>query len=257
MAIINNTYIPTSEDERVFLENYDPNKYEKPSVTTDITVFTISEDNELSVLLIKRGGYPYKDKWAIPGGFVKIDESVDESARRELKEETNLDNFAIEQFGTFGEVDRDPRMRVISVAYMAFVPKNALSIKAGDDASDAKLFKIHIDLDGINFVSGNLTIKESDLAFDHADIIRTAIKRLRNRIDYTEDAFKLLKNPKSFTIYELKKIYETVKGQKEDSANFRRTFYRKYLKTNIVEETGEITENSGHRDAKLYRLVQS
>ena len=250
-------YTPETKEEKEFIENYDKDKYEKPSVTTDIVIFTLSDKNELSLLLIKRGGYPYKGKWAIPGGFVDMKESIDDGAKRELFEETNLKDLPIEQFGTFGDVDRDPRMRVISIAYMAFVPKNSLNIKAGDDASDAQLFKISIDdIDGITLIGDRNVIKESDLAFDHANIIRTAIKRLRNRIDYTEDAFKFLKDDQSFTIYELKKIYETVNDNVEDTANFRRDFIKKYVNTGLVIETGETTKDSGHRAATLYKKLK-
>ncbi len=249
-------YIPTTEEERKFIESYDASKYEKPSVTADIVIFTLSDSNNLSLLLIKRGGYPYKDSWAIPGGFVDVKESVDRAAERELEEETALKGIPIEQFGTFGAVDRDPRMRVISVAYMAFVPKDKLDFKAGDDAKDAKLFEIKKDINGLVFESIDESITESDLAFDHSNIIKTAIKRLQNRIDYTDDAFKFLKNSKSFTVYELKKIYETVKGTKEDNGNFRRDFLRDYVKTGIVIDTGKKIRNVGCREATLYSKVK-
>lgn len=249
-------YNPSTEEERCFLETYDPNKYDKPSVTADIVIFTISDDNELSLLLIKRGGYPYKDKWAIPGGFVGMDESVDEAALRELEEETSVTGISVEQFGTFGEVDRDPRMRIISVAYMAFVPKSMLTYRAGDDAADAQLFKIKIDLDGIAFENRDHSFTEKDLAFDHAAIIKTAIKRLRNRIDYTEDAFKFLKDDQNFTIYELKRVYETVKGIKLDTGNFRRSFFRDYVDTGKIRDTGKRQKNSGHKEAAVYQKVR-
>ncbi len=245
-------YIPETKEEKEYLDKYDSSKYEKPSVTADIVIFTLSDNNELSVLLIKRGCYPYKDKWAIPGGFVSMDESIDTAAARELKEETHLTDIPIEQFGTFGEVDRDPRMRVISIAYMAFIPKSTLSFSAGDDAAETQLFKISIDIDGLTFIGDRNVIKESDLAFDHSAIIKTAIKRLRNRIEYTDDAFKFLKDDQSFTIYELKKIYETVTGKTEDTGNFRRSFFNKYVKPGLVVDTGSKTENSGHRNAALY-----
>lgn len=249
-------YIPSTEEERQFLENYDPSKYDKPSVTADIVIFTLSDTNELSILLIKRGGYPYKDMWAIPGGFVNMDESVNAAAIRELEEETGIAGISVEQVATFGDVDRDPRMRVISVAYMAFVPKDMLNIKAGDDASDAQILTINVDLDGITFSNKDYTFGESILAFDHAAIIRTALKRLRNRIDYTEDAFQFLKDQGSFTIYELKKVYETVKGVRLDTGNFRRAFFRDYVETGKVKPTGEKTKGSGYRSAELYSKVK-
>lgn len=249
-------YIPSTDEERRFLETYDPSKYEKPSVTADIVIFTISDDNELSLLLIKRGDYPYKNKWAIPGGFVGMNESVDAAALRELEEETSVTGISVEQFGTFGDVDRDPRMRIISVAYMAFVPKDILNYQAGDDAADAQLFKIKIGLDGITFENQDTSFTTMDLAFDHANIIKTAILRLRNRIDYTEDAFKFLKDDQSFTIYELKRVYETVKGIKLDTANFRRSFFRDYVDTGKVQDTGKKQRNSGRREAAVYQKVR-
>ena len=248
-------YMPKTDEERGFLAKYDPGKYEKPSVTADIVVFTLDARNSLSVLLIKRGGYPYKDCWAIPGGFVEMDESVDTAAARELKEETGLEGLPITQIGTFGEVDRDPRMRVISVAYMAFVPKDTLLIQAGDDAGDAQLFEITHDEDGLVLVGERNVIKESELAFDHAQILRIAMKRLRNRIDYTLDAFRFLKNERSFTIYELKKIHEAVKGETEDTGNFRRDFLKKYVSTGLVEDTGKKSQGTGSRAASLYSVT--
>ena len=143
---------------------------------------------------------------------------------------------------------------------VAFVSTN--SITQGEQVSALwkilfRQFKIHIDLDGITYIGDTEVLHESELSFDHSDIIRTAIKRLRNRIDYTDDAFKLLKDEKSFTIYEMKKIYEAVKGMREDTGNFRRSFYKKYVDTGIVKETGEKTENTGYRDAKLYCKVKN
>lgn len=253
-------YQPTNEEERKFLENYDPNKYEKPSVTADIVIFTLDEENNLCVLLIQRGGFPYKGKWAIPGGFVGMSEDIDTAAARELKEETNLENIPIEQFGTFGEVNRDPRMRVISIAYMAFVPKNSLAIQAGDDAQDAQIFKITYENEKIVLINNKNIIKEKDLAFDHNNILRVALRRLRNRIDYTNDAFKFLKNDQAFSIYEVKKIFETVTGTTEEPANFRRDFIRKYVNSKdngvIVEKINGTTTDHSKRGAQLYRVKE-
>jgi 8-oxo-dGTP diphosphatase len=245
-------YVPQNEDERLFLDEYDSSRYDKPSVTADIVVFTIDENNNLCVLLIKRGGYPYKDKWAIPGGFVGINESVDDAARRELNEETNILNLPLEQFGTFGDYDRDPRMRVISVAYMSFVRKNSLVAKAGDDAQEVQIFRIEQKENGLSFIRDDEILNEDDLAFDHAKVIGTAIQRIRNRIDYTNDAFKLLKNDQSFTIYEVKKIFETIKCVTLDTANFRRDFIRKYVDTNIVSETNQTSTENSKRAAMVY-----
>ena len=142
--------------EAEFLKNYDSSKYEKPSVTVDVLIFTILnkktdnyrklDDKKLSLLLVKRGGHPFKGKWAIPGGFVNMNESLEEGAKRELKEETNVENVYLEQLYTYGDVNRDPRTRVISSVYMALVNSDRLNVKAGDDASDAKWFNIEYKL---------------------------------------------------------------------------------------------------------------
>ena len=179
-----------SKEEKEFLEQYDVTKFERPSVTADIVIFTLDDSDELNILLIKRGGFPYKDHWAIPGGFLEAGkESIDEAAARELKTETNIDNVYLKQLYTFGDLGRDPRTTVLSVAYTALVPKHKLNIRAGDDAKEAKLFSIKYDVNGIIFTNEDTVITENDLAFDHAEIIKMAITRLRNRIDYEDDAF--------------------------------------------------------------------
>ena len=237
-------YVPVDEKEREFLKNYDPNEYEKPSVTVDIVIFTLNDNNKLSVLLIKRSGYPYKDRWAIPGGFVDMKESIDESARRELYEETHVSNVPITQFGTFGDVERDPRMRVISIAYMAFVPRNQLNIIAGDDACDAQIFEIRRSINEVSLIGDN-------------KILLTAIERLYNRIDYTDDAFAFLSDDQSFTIYELKKIYDAVLNTSLDISNFRKDFMRRYVKSGLVIETGIEEKRAGSkRPAKLYKRLK-
>ncbi len=245
-------YKPENKEEEQFLSQYNANKYPKPSVTLDVVVFTLDENNELNVLLIKRKGFPYKDHWAIPGGFLDIDESIDEGAARELEEETGLSGIHIEQFQTFGLVDRDPRMRVISIAYMAFVPKSKLNVKAGDDAAEAQIFRITHDLNGFVLIGDRNVVKEKEMAFDHAEILRTALLRLRNRIEYTEDAFDFLKDDQSFTMYELRKIFETVKGKKIDAGNFRKEFIAKYISTGLVVETGDTVIEKGRKAAKTF-----
>jgi len=251
-----NTYNCTSKEEAEFLKNYDASKYERPSVTADIVIFTIDNDDDLSILLIKRGGFPFKGKWAIPGGFLNVGkESIDEAAARELKEETNVDGVFLNQLYTFGNPDRDPRTVVVSVAYTALVPKAKLNIQAGDDASDAKLFKIKYDVDGVKFCTEDITISADDLAFDHIEVIKTAITRLRNRIDYEADAFNLLKDKNAFTIAELKKIYETIKNRELDLPNFRKIFIRDYVNTGRAKELNKKITTSG-RPAKLYRFIR-
>lgn len=244
------------KEEIDFLKTYDASEYERPSVTADIVVLTLDSSDELSILLIKRGEYPFKGCWAIPGGFLQAGkESIDEAAARELKSETNIDNVYLKQLYTFGNPGRDPRTTVISVAYTALVPKHMLDIKAGDDAQDARLFKIKYDVNGIVFTNDGLTITESDLAFDHNEIIRMAITRLRNRIDYEDDAFSLLKNKNEFTISELKRIHETIKNRSLDLPNFRKTFLRDYVSSGKVKDLGKTVVSKG-KPARLYTLIE-
>ena len=251
-----NNYKCTSNEEKAFLEKYDASKFERPSVTTDIVILTLDVSDELNILLIKRGEYPYKDRWAIPGGFLAAGkESIDEAAARELKSETNIDNVYLKQLYTFGNPGRDPRTTVISVAYTALVPKHMLDIKAGDDAEDAKLFTIKYDVNGIIFTNENTVITETDLAFDHAEIIKMAITRLRNRIDYEDDAFNLLRDKNEFTISELKRIYETIKNRSLDLPNFRKTFLRDYVSTGKVIDLNR-TEVSKGKPARLYKYIE-
>ncbi len=241
--------------EKEFLDNFRAEDYKRPSVTADIVIFTLDEDNDLNILLINRKGYPFKDHWALPGGFLQVDEeSTDETAERELYEETGIKNIFLKQLYTFSKPDRDPRTHVISVAYTALIPKSKLTIKAGDDAKDARLFKIKYDIDGINFANSDLTITEKDLAFDHKEIIRTAITRIRGRIDYEPDAFELLKDKSEFTIYELKCIHESIKNETLDTANFRKSFIRNYVNTGFCVDLGRKCKNTGKRAAELYAV---
>ena len=244
--------------EEEYLESYDSSKYEKPSVTADILIFTISENHKLELLLIKRGGHPFLGKWAIPGGFVNIDESIDVAAARELKEETGLTDIYLEQLYTFGEVDRDPRMRVISVTYLALVPKSSLHIVAGDDATEAELFEIDQQKDGITLCTdqGKKSLKETELAFDHAKLIRTGLERLQGKLDYSDIAMELLKDKNRFSIYELQKIYEAVNGKEMDVANFRRYFKKRYLDTEKAEKTEEKCYEYSKRPSNYYRLKE-
>lgn len=244
--------------EQEYLKKYDPGKYEKPSVTTDILIFTMDTNSKLEVLLIKRGGHPYLGKWALPGGFVGINESLEEAAKRELREETGLKgDYHLEQLYTFGKVDRDPRMRVISVAYMALIPKGNLSAAAGDDASDARFFNVSIDNWELCFTGNDhMKLTADDLAFDHKDIIMTGLKRLSGKLDYTDLAFELVADKKKFTIGELQKIHESIKGRPLDPANFRRSFKKKYLDTGLVTESEQELENTNGRPSKSYRFLR-
>jgi 8-oxo-dGTP diphosphatase len=205
--------------------------YPRPSVTVDVVIFTL-RDNDLQVLLVKRKHPPFEGMWAIPGGFVGMDESLEEAALRELEEETGVRDVYLEQLYTFGDPGRDPRGRVITVAYFAVAPADALRPRAGDDASETRWWSIY-----------NLP----PLAFDHADILAYALQRLRYKLEYTAVGFELL--PETFTLSELQAAYEVVLGEKLDKRNFR----RKILGAGVIEETGAYRTGEG-RPAKLYRF---
>lgn len=206
-------------------------EFPKPSVTVDIVVFTI-KDNDLKVLLVKRGIEPFKNKWALPGGFVKINESLEQAAKRELEEETGVRNVYLEQLYTFGNPKRDPRGRVITVAYMALINSSNIKLQATTDVSDAKWFSI---------------TEIPALAFDHKKILDYSLKRLRWKFEYTTVAFSLL--PEKFAISEIQKIYEIVFNKKLDKRNFA----KKVLSLDILKAEG-INKDVSHRPPMLYSL---
>jgi 8-oxo-dGTP diphosphatase len=204
-----------------------------PAVTTDIAVFTI-RDQALQLLLIRRGNPPFQRAWALPGGFLDINEDLDTCAARELAEETGVRDVYLEQLYTFGTVGRDPRERVISVAYLALAPEGRLAVQAGDDASEAGWFR----LDAL-----------PELAFDHGEIIRTAQRRLVGKLDYSTIAFQFL--PETFTLGELQRVYEILVDAEIDKRNFRKWA----LALEQIEATGETRRRASHRPARLYRLT--
>jgi 8-oxo-dGTP diphosphatase len=211
--------------------------YPRPAVTTDIILFTF-RDNDLKVLLIQRKHAPFVEKWALPGGFVEMDEDLHDGARRELAEETNITDVYLEQLYTFGQPDRDPRTRVITVAYFALLSADQaaqLAVRGQGDASDVRWWSMY---------------KLPELAFDHDRILRYALQRLRWKLEWTALGFLLL--PAEFTLSELQKVYETVLNEPIDKRNFR----RKMLATDVLEPTGNLRAGD-HRPAKLYRFSAS
>lgn len=215
-------------------QTYDPSKYDRPSVTVDVVIFTLIE-RALHVLLVQRRNWPYENHWAIPGGFVEMDESLDDAARRELEEETGLRDVYLEQLYTFGTPGRDPRTRVISVAYIALVRADAQTLRVSDESNDLRWFPV-AQLPG-------------RLAFDHDAILAIAMERLRSKLEYTTLAFQLL--PEVFSILELKHIYEQILGEPLDKGNF----YRKIKDAHVLEDTGQRREGRG-RPTTLYRFVR-
>ena len=211
---------------------YDPSKYERPSVTVDVVMMSVRQQ-DLQVLLIKRRSWPCEGMWAIPGGFVNMDESLEKAAKRELQEETGVQNVYLEQLYTFGDPGRDPRTRVITVVYFALLPSQHLQIRAADDAVDVAWFPVH---------------QLPPLAFDHDKILNYALERLRGKLEYTTIAFSLL--PAQFTLRELQRVYEIILHRKLDKRNFR----KKILATGILEDTGAKKMEGTHRPARLYRF---
>jgi 8-oxo-dGTP diphosphatase len=207
-------------------------RYPHPAVTTDIVIFTIRQD-ELKILLIKRALPPYPKMWALPGGFVNLEESLEEGARRELEEETGVREVYLEQLYTFGEPNRDPRERVITVAYYALVPSDEIDIQAGSDAEGVSWFGMH---------------ELPRLAFDHEAILDMAHERLRAKLDYSTIAFQFM--PKSFTLSELQHVYEVILREPVDKRNFR----KRILALDLIEETGKQKRDGAHRPAALYRV---
>ncbi|MCC0179044.1 NUDIX hydrolase [Waterburya agarophytonicola K14] len=208
-------------------------KYPKPSVTVDCVVFGLDDAQKLKVLLIQRGIAPYQNKWALPGGFIGLDESIATAAARELKEETGIDKVFLEQLYTFGEVDRDPRDRIITVAYYALINIGEYVVKARTDAKNAKWFSVE---------------ELPPLAFDHDRIFSVAKERLKGKLRYQPIGFELL--PSKFTLTQLQRLYETVLEQKLDKRNFR----SKILKMKLLVDLEEMQAGVSHRPAKLYQF---
>ena len=280
--------------EKEFLERYRAGDYERPSVAADMAIFTVTdtdEDNyrklpekELRVLLVRRGAHPFLGKWALPGGFVRPNETTEQAAERELREETGVLNVYLEQLYTFSDIGRDPRTWVMSCSYMALIDGSEARLKAGDDAADAAWFKVSYTLlrerkervEGgfartvehelkLSSDRGELTavvrrtttateassatdyavVSNDGLAFDHAKIIAFAIERLRGKVNYTDLALHLM--PKLFTLTELQQVYEVILGKELLKAAFRRKV------ADLVTETDHYTENAGHRPSRLYR----
>ena len=201
-------------------------------VAVDIVIFTI-QSGELRVLLVKRGIPPFENQFAIPGGFVLENESLDEAALRELKEETGVADVYLEQLYSFGKPDRDPRGRVISVSYFALIAADRAPLIAGSDAAEARWWPV---------------AKLPALAFDHGKILEYSLQRLRNKLEYTTVGFQLL--PSRFSLTELQEVYEAILDKKLDKRNFR----RKLALLKILRPTREL-RRGGRRPARLYEFV--
>jgi len=225
--------------------------FPRPALTVDPVILGFdAEDGVLRVLLIRRAREPFKGHWAIPGGFVQVSdsddqgESIDDAARRELEEETGIKVAYLEQLYTFGAPGRDPRGRVISVAYVALVRQKDYSITAGSDAAEAKWFAVSDALEGDALEFGRL-------AFDHRSILRMAIGRIQGKVRYTPIGFHLL--PQRFTMGLLQKLYEGLLLRRLDNSNFAKKVERVLVKTGIMVKTKQFQKGQ-HRPAPLYRF---
>ncbi len=285
------------DNEEEFLKNYNENDYKKLSITNDIIIFTTADRDEdnlrkvpkkgMQVVLIKRDDYPYKEKWALPGGFVDIEESLDEGAKRKLKEKTGIDNVYTEQLYTFGDVDRDKRTRIISVGNIALVEKSSIKFNEVDLQKRSEWFWIDKTLISSEkheqYVENKhlISLKSTDekiimnyevtekigrdifrsketayrlldnsteeLAFDHYKILDYGIDRLRNKVEYTPIAFNLL--PRVFTVKELQNVYEAIMGR--EILNFRRKMGE------MIIETDEKIEGKPFRPAKVFKFNEN
>lgn len=208
-------------------------KYPRPALTVDGVVFGLDMEKGLKLLLIERKKDPFKGQWALPGGFVdRMDESVDDAIRRELEEETNVTGLYLEQLYTFGAPDRDPRERVVSVAYYALVKPSDLNVQAGSDAQKAKWFSVK---------------RLPPLAFDHRNIVKVGLERVRAKVRYQPIGFELL--PEKFTLRQLQTMYEHILGRELDKRNFR----KKFLSLGVLTEHDEyVSSDVGGRRAQLY-----
>jgi 8-oxo-dGTP diphosphatase len=210
-------------------------KYPRAALTVDCIIFGLDKDG-LKAMLIQRDIEPFESRWALPGGFVHIDETLEEAARRELSEETGIRDVFLEQLYTFGDVNRDPRERVVTVAYYALINLEGHEIKASSDARNAAWFSI---------------TDTPALAFDHELIFETALQRLKGKIRYQPIGFELL--PKKFTLSQLQTLYELILEQPLDKRNFR----KKILSMDILKELDEIQQDVSHRAARLYSFDEA
>lgn len=267
------------KSEKEFLEAYNPDEFEKPSITTDILLVSVSSKKQtnyrktsqkmMSILLLKRDTYPFKNKWCLPGGFLNPKtETLDDCAKRVLKNETNISDIYLEQLYTYSSLDRDPRMRVISTSYIALIDKNKLTDNLKENASWFDVSLIVEDKDKTDIILDNgyetlsfsikKTLKEKttdrykfsilkndNLAFDHPLVILAGLERLKNKVNYTDIVFNMM--PEYFTLKELQQVYEVILNKKLLDPAFRRII------ANKVEKTKKVQTGEGHRPSALFK----
>lgn len=236
-------------DETDFLRGYDPNAFQRPSVAVDLILLGV-RNGKPAVLLLKRDQQPYQGRWALPGGFVGIDETLDAAAERVLRQKAGIGHAYLEQLYSFGAVDRDPRMRIISVAYLALLTETAF--EAALQAMPA-LLPAAIQVPWSGEAGGPVSVVSPEngaltLAFDHADILATAVLRLRGKLDYSDVGFALL--PELFTLRQLQDVHEAILGTSLNKPAFR----RRLLDKGWLAATGAHEAGTAYRPAELYRF---
>ena len=236
-----------SAEEREFLAQYDASQFPHPSVTVDIVLMTVAQD-KLRALVIERDQHPDRGRWSLPGGFVGPQESLEDCASRVLADKAGLKRLYLEQLYTFGAPERDPRTRVISVAYFALIPSQKLDLHPGPDRRWAE---VQVSWKGES--GGKAQVLDdgghkTSLAFDHADILGLAVQRLRGKLNYAPIGFELL--PREFTLRQLQTIHETILDRSLNKDSFR----RRILASGLVTATGKREAQVGHRPAELYRF---
>jgi len=229
-----------------FLSDYDPAAFDRPSVAVDLVLLGV-QAGRLSAMLVEREQPPQVGRWALPGGFVGIDESLDAAAARVLRDKAGLADAHLEQLYTFGAVDRDPRMRVVSVAYLALLTEDAVAV------ASAKSRITVAALDGDPVIATRAGEGALPLAFDHATILMRARDRLRGKIDYSDIAFAFL--PPAFTLRALQDVHEAVLGTRLNKPAFRRRMLDRVVDGRRLVATGTREADASHRPAELFRLA--
>ena len=236
--------------EEAFLSGYDASKFPRPSVAVDVALLSAGKDG-LHTVVLRRAAHPFKGRWQLPGGFIGLAESLDAAAGRVLARGTGLRGVYLEQLFTFGAPRRDPRTRVLSVAYYALVDGARFADVAARE--DARIARVAVPWEGETGGPVELVDHDGralDVAFDHEEIVGMAVKRLRGKLDYTPIGFQLL--PERFTLFDLQRVHETVLGRPLNKDSFR----RRMLASGLLEATGEAQKDVDHRPAELYRFVK-
>ena len=225
------------QTEKEFLQSYDTSEYPSISIAVDVVMVTTAKST-LQVLLIRRNQHPFMGKWSLPGTFVGVGENAEEAAERAILRKTGSQRADLEQLYTFSDIDRDPRMRIISVSYIAMMPE--ISFQEGMEDGKAVLFDIQREKDGTirclgHFEGKEIVLAAEDFAFDHYRILKTAIERMAGKVDYIDIAFRFLQDPDRFTLHELNEIFNAIKGYTLDASNFRRSIKNRYIVTGKIE----------------------